>query len=128
MVLTDSVLIRRVSLLCLVLLVAAIFIGGEQPGAGALFPAPWDKVVHVLAYGTIAVLAGMAFPGRALPIVVLIAVSIGAADEIHQIFLPGRQAGVDDWLADLVGSLLFMPILLLLRRALYESAPSELRK
>lgn len=125
---TDFLLIRRVSLLCLVLLVAGIFIGGAEPGAGSLFPAPWDKVVHVLAYGTMAVLAGMAFPGRALPFVVLIVASIGAADEIHQIFLPGRQAGVDDWLADLAGSLLFIPILMVLRKTLYDSAPSELRK
>ena len=29
---------------------------------------------------------------------------VGAADEIHQHFLPGRVAGLDDWLADAVGA------------------------
>lgn len=41
-----------------------------------------------------------------LPIVLVIALAllVGAVDEIHQSFLPGRVAGLDDWLADVVGS------------------------
>jgi hypothetical protein len=112
-------LVRHFALVCLMILIAAIFIGGEQPGAGALFPPPWDKVVHMLVYGTMGVLAGLAFPRWTSFSVVLFVVTIGGLDEFHQIFLPGRQAGFDDLFADFIGSLLFLPVLALLRRNLY---------
>lgn len=112
-------LARQLSFACLVLLVATIFIGGEQPGAGALFPPPWDKVVHVLVYGSMGVLAGIAFPRLGLLGVVLVVVGIGATDEFHQAFIPGREAGLPDLMADLAGGLVFLPAVLWLRRSLF---------
>lgn len=106
---------QQLALAFLVLLVSGIFIGGEQPGAGSLFPPPWDKVVHLLVYGTIALLAALALPTKSLPLILLVVLSVGAADEIHQMFLPGRQAGFDDWLADLAGGLAMLPFVARLR-------------
>lgn len=119
MALINPRLIRQLSMTCLIILIAAIFIGGEMPGAGALFPPPWDKVVHIVTYGGMAVLTGLAFPRRSLLFVVLLVVGVGACDEIHQMFLPGRQAGFDDLLADFVGAVLFLPAIPLLRRQFY---------
>jgi VanZ family protein len=48
--------------------------------------------------------------GRRFPVWVTVLVAlIGAADEIHQMFLPGRYAEMDDWLADVGGAC--MPLL-----------------
>ena len=110
--------VRQIALACLILLIAAIFIGGEQPGAGSLFPPPWDKVVHFTVYGGIGVLTGLAFPRWPLLAVVLFSVGVGACDELHQAFLPGREAGFPDLFANLVGVLIFLPLLILMRRRL----------
>lgn len=106
---------RRLCVLCLVVMIGAIFIGGEQPGAGGLFPPPWDKVVHVIAFGVIGVLVALAFPSKSLPAILLVVLCIGAADEIHQLYLPGRQPGLDDLLADLIGGLIILPLIARLR-------------
>ncbi|MCB5190837.1 VanZ family protein [Methylobacillus arboreus] len=100
----------------LILVIAGIFIGGEAPGAGSLFPPPWDKVVHFFAFGTIGVLAGLAFPRLPLGVAWVLVVLIGAADELHQLFIQGRQAGLDDLLADALGGLAALPVIALLRR------------
>lgn len=94
---------RQLALGGLVLLLAGLFVGGEQPGAGNLFPVPWDKVAHVLAYAAVGALVALSFPALSLPAVLFVVAAVGAADEVHQLFLPGRQAGIDDWLADLLG-------------------------
>lgn len=38
----------------------------------------------------------------------LTAAAVGAFDEIHQLFTPGRSSGVDDWIADVLGGFLAM--------------------
>jgi VanZ family protein len=40
----------------------------------------------------------------------------GASDEIHQIFVPGRRAGMDDWIADAMGIALALLITFAARR------------
>jgi VanZ family protein len=118
-VLINTNLLRILSGSLLIFIIAAIFIGGEAPGAGQLFPAPWDKVVHFLTFGAITVLAGMAFPTRPLPFILLMAVMLGATDEIHQMFIEGRQPGLDDLFADFVGGLCALPIAYLFRKWIY---------
>lgn len=100
---------------CLILLLGAIFIGGEAPGAGNLFAPPWDKVVHLLVFGSIGVLVALSFPAFPTAAILPIVAAIGATDEFHQTFLPGRQAGFDDWLADLAGGMLALLIVTRLR-------------
>ncbi len=71
-----------------------------------------DKVYHFLGYALLGILFFRAY--RTLPvgknIFLLTTVSIissvvyGATDEIHQAFVPHRYAGIEDFLADAVGS------------------------
>lgn len=95
--------IRILAILCFGLLLAALFIGGRQPGAGSLFPVPWDKVVHLTFYGTLTILAGIALPKIKLPVLFFLMVCIGGIDEFLQIYIPGRHAGLDDLAADAIG-------------------------
>lgn len=95
--------LRLLTACCFFLMLAALFIGGHQPGSGNLFPPPWDKLVHFAFYGVITILAAIAFPKIPIPWLGLMIVGIGGADEIHQIFVPGRHVGLDDLAADVVG-------------------------
>jgi VanZ family protein len=94
--------LRLAALGIVLFMIASLFIGGAQPGAGSLFPPPWDKLVHI---GYFFVLASLLHYCVGLPITLVIVLSlmIGAADEIHQYMLAGRTAAWDDFLADVVG-------------------------
>lgn len=95
--------LRVFSSFCLFLMLTALFIGGHQPASGSLFPPPWDKLVHFIFYGLLTIFAAFAFPKIPLLLLGLIVIGIGAADEIHQIFVPGRSPGLDDLAADIAG-------------------------
>jgi VanZ family protein len=83
-------------------------------------PLPWvprglltsDKVVHALEYALLGALAALALgargvrPGRALLLAAVLASAYGASDEIHQSFVPNREADAGDWAADTVGAIL----------------------
>jgi hypothetical protein len=85
-----------------IVFVIGLFVGGAQPVAVGLIPAPWDKLAHLAAFGGLAVLLELALrPLSWLFFTMPLAVS--AADEVHQAFLPGRSASVEDWLAGAVG-------------------------
>lgn len=101
-------------------LVLGLFIGGAQPAAVGLIPPPWDKLAHAGVFGAIAFLlhGGLRLPGW---LAVMLAVLVGAGDEIHQSFLPGRAAGLDDWLADLAGAVLAVLLVKFLRRKLWST-------
>jgi VanZ family protein len=76
-------------------------------------------VAHTTVFGLLAVLLGVALRGvhllharavlgvrNTLLLAALIAALIAGADEIHQIWLPGRTAALDDWFADVAGIVL----------------------
>jgi VanZ family protein len=73
-----------------------------------------DKGVHFLEYGTLAVLLAHAIRGtwrdlRPLPtfaLAVALATLWGITDEIHQAYVPGRNADVEDVVADASGAAL----------------------
>jgi len=96
---------RLVSVLVAAAIVIGLFVLGEKPYAGSLFPTPWDKLAHVSVYGTIAILLwigagnGPHRPGA----VALFVLAIGLLDELHQAGIPGRSADVSDLVADAVG-------------------------
>ena len=97
---TLSTLLRR---LCLVLAAAIafqLFYLGAQPIAVGLFPAPWDKLAHFVVFSLITVLLLIGTAGRMPVIVIATVVAIGALDEWHQAWLPGRTADVGDFLVD----------------------------
>ncbi|MES2978496.1 MAG: VanZ family protein [Pseudomonadota bacterium] len=86
-----------------------LYVLGEQPIAVGLFKPPWDKVAHVVAFAGIAAATGLASGSRGWRLVAWclgVALAIGSMDELHQAFLPGREAGLDDLSADAAGGLM----------------------
>ena len=78
----------------------------------ALFPGA-DKILHAFAFGCFAFSFSYwlgrdrwkSKPAVCVLIVCIAAACYGASDEIHQMFVPGRDASVYDWIADCTGAL-----------------------
>lgn len=95
---------------------AAIFILSSRSKLplpdSVVFPGA-DKILHAFAFGCFAFAfsywldGGMwkSKPAACILIVCIAAACYGASDEIHQIFVPGRDASVYDWIADCTGAL-----------------------
>lgn len=71
-------------------------------------PHPVDWVGHCALYGMLGLLiaraaAMHAWPPRRLVVAAFIVSACAALDELHQLFIPGRDAEVLDWLSDTVG-------------------------
>ena len=97
--------LHRFALALAAVLLALYFWGNSQPEAAGLIPAPWDKLAHL---GWYAVLSGLLLvtTGRhAWPWVMAGMLLLAGWDEWHQFALPGRQPGLDDWVADALGVL-----------------------
>ncbi len=105
--------IRTLSLWLAIGWMATLFYLSSQP----ILPTPdlftyQDKLFHAVAYGLLGVLLLMSFryqapryTGIQIALAVGIASLYGISDEIHQSFVPGREADVLDWVADTVGAL-----------------------
>lgn len=70
-----------------------------------------DKLAHLALYGVLGALSMSAAvpaprrPGARALAAVIVGVSVfGAADELHQTFIPGRTPDRSDWLADTAGA------------------------
>ena len=72
--------------------------------AGPPLPHPLDWVAHLLGYLALGFCLGKATGRRQLAWV--LAAWFGALDEVHQAFVPPREAGVVDWVFDLLGAFL----------------------
>jgi VanZ family protein len=108
----------------MVSVMGSIFLLSHQPGTTLQFVVPpgADKLGHAVLY---ALLAGTALfallpvpPQRALRtgiLVVFICFLYGISDEVHQAFVPGREASFGDLLADVAGAAVV--VALWLRRA-----------
>ncbi|SEN97047.1 VanZ like family protein [Nitrosospira multiformis] len=89
-------------------IVAVLFIGGRQSIAVGLIPPPWDKLVHATVFALLACTIGLSSNLRGwhkLAVAFFSALLIGALDELHQMYLPGREAGFADFIADIIGSI-----------------------
>jgi VanZ family protein len=104
-----------------------IFVASSIPNATLpdLRFIPADKAVHLFVYLVLCALIYRAlhFQKRfllmkrsALLIAFLLSVMYGMSDEFHQMFVPNRVADVDDLAADTLGALLFVLVLLILRK------------
>lgn len=84
------------------IVVIALFVLGAQPFAVGIVPPPYDKLAHAVLFGCLFLVLDRAL---VLPLAwaLTIPLLISAADEWHQMFLPGREASIADWLAGLCG-------------------------
>ncbi len=78
------------------------WLSSQATPLGVGLTAPWDKVAHGLSFLVLGYALARA-TGRPATAWVL-AAWLGALDEAHQAFVPGREAGLPDWLADVLGS------------------------
>jgi VanZ family protein len=94
---------------------------------------PWnDKVAHFLEYAILGGLYAYAvmrtWPQlsllRALAIAAVLTSAWGYTDEIHQAFVPGRNADTLDWVADTLGAIAGSTIACLLDR-MRRKVPSQ---
>ncbi len=95
------------------------FVMATLPQPPALPGAPGDKVQHIIAFVTLTALARLAYPNaRALTLLLAFAV-FGALIELTQM-LPalGRTAALDDWIADVVATMVVLAVLDPARRLL----------
>ena len=102
---------------------AAIWFLSSQPGPGD-FELPFifvgmDKVAHMILYGGLAAIVSVGFRRSGRPVKpwvqvfvpVLFATFYGVTDEIHQYFVPTRNADIFDIFADLAGAALVQCVL-----------------
>jgi VanZ family protein len=61
------------------------------------------RLAHLASFGLLGLLAWWTFEGlpRTRMLALILVTLFGASDEWHQAFVPGRKAGVDDWLWDI---------------------------
>jgi VanZ family protein len=89
------------------ILTATSIPGSTIPDVGFRFA---DKLVHVVMYGGLGLLLARAVDDpdrmRASLIAIAICVALGAVDEWHQLYIPGRSGAVSDWIADSAGGVL----------------------
>ena len=111
--------LRILAGLTLALSAAVLYVGGAQPVAVNLFPAPWDKLAHLLTFAVVGAAAGLAGGMRGWRMALCCvagALLVGGMDEVHQMFLPGRSASWYDLAADAAGGLLGAAALAVLHR------------
>jgi VanZ family protein len=103
---------------------AAIFFASSQTQLPDLPAGLSNYTGHFIAYGALGVSALRAFAGAAWAGVVarqackatIFASLYGVTDEVHQVFVANRSPGADDWVADTLGALTGVGLVLLLAR------------
>ncbi|MEX2535457.1 MAG: VanZ family protein [Trueperaceae bacterium] len=83
-----------------------VFLLSSQSGISDPFDLPgWlpaDKLAHAGLFGVLSALLYMA--GLRPTLAVAVAALYGVVDEVHQMFVPGRNPDILDWLADIAGA------------------------
>jgi hypothetical protein len=109
--LQDSRVFRYTCFAGAILLIVSLFWVGAKPIAVGLFPGEADKVAHFATFGLIAALLWLSFQ-RVHPLLVIAIVSaIGAADEFHQRYLPGRSASLEDLATDIFAAIVIVALM-----------------
>lgn len=75
-------------------------------------------VAHVLVYGILALLLARGL-GNRFAIAWLATLALATAEELHQLFIPGRYATLTDWACNAAGATMF----LLIAAALHQKRP-----
>ena len=96
------------ALLAYMAIVAALSHSTRPPLPSVLLRIP-DKILHAIEYVPLGFLWSRLFHGSPVRRLVLgwaAACAFGLTDEFHQAFVPGRHAGLGDWVADAAGGFL----------------------
>jgi VanZ family protein len=104
--------------------VAGIFLFANSPMISTISSFNPYSLLHLPLYAILAFLLYFSFnsPGRPRSLLPgLIAFGIGIADEVHQAFVPGREASVADVFLDLLGIVIALWII----RKLYSRRPMQ---
>jgi len=74
----------------------------DQPDVQNLLHGLQHRFAHLIAFGTVGLLARWAFDGlpKSAWLAILLTSFFGATDEWHQTFTPGRRPAIDDWAVD----------------------------
>ena len=80
----------------------------EPAFAEKIVEATWDKGVHILVFGGLALLLWVTLGARWPLLVFALVVIVGAVDETRQIYTPGRTADLNDFFADGFGAAVAM--------------------
>ena len=83
---------------------ALLFLAADKAGQIPLLPELPDKLVHFCYFGVMALLLAYGLGRRWFWIVLIAVPLIGALDEWHQFYVPGRDASAYDWVADVAGA------------------------
>lgn len=94
----------RLGMLTVLAVFLLLFGFGSTPASANTAVPPWDKLVHfgvfsILTFGLRAWLVRLPWY-----VVMLLVTAIGASDELHQHYVPGRYPGWDDLAADAAGA------------------------
>jgi len=84
---------------------AVLLFDAERIGEINLVPNWLHKVEHFFYYGIMTVLVAHGVGRRFLWIALAVVPFIGALDEWHQYYVPGRNASAIDWMVDSVAAL-----------------------
>ena len=101
--------IRIAAALLFLAMATGLFVGGAKPVAVDLFPWPWGKLVHALTFGVLTMTVGIASGKQGLSMLAMgfvSSVAVGALDEWHQTYLPGRHGQMSDVGFDAIGAAL----------------------
>lgn len=96
--------LERPGLFLVIGIFVLLFGFGSTSASGGLVSSPWDKMVHLGVYAALAIGLRIVMPRLSIFLIAALALSVGLADEFHQSFVPTRQPELDDWLADLAGT------------------------
>lgn len=105
-------LLRRIFMIAFWAALIFAFVMAVLPKPPALPGEPGDKVQHIIAFVVLTGLARLAYPRvRALTLLLAFAL-FGALIELTQM-LPalGRTAALDDWIADVVATIVVLAVL-----------------
>jgi VanZ family protein len=93
---------------------ALLFGFGSTEASAGLVASPWDKLAHIGVFALLAVALRLALPRVPLTVIIGIGLSVAVADELNQLWVPGRDPSWEDGVADMAGialGLLVRPLL-----------------
>jgi VanZ family protein len=95
---------RALAFAAVALIAFQLLVLPEPAYAERLVAATWDKIVHASVFGAVAALLWAGFGARRAALIFAMVLLLGALDETHQLFVPGRDPDLHDLYADGLGA------------------------